>query len=106
MGNAPRSQRGPYARTRDLVGRRIVAVEWNRFPRGRGRTGRTADPVLLLDNGARISFSVSETEDAGYGIDILVAPTAPEVLAAALSGATATTPTTTKSDAEDTEGRR
>jgi len=62
-------------RTRDLIGRRIVGVEWNRF-HVRPETDKrftTTDPVLILDNGARLSFVVAETESQEYGVELCLA---------------------------------
>jgi hypothetical protein len=57
-----------------LVGRRIVDVKLNRFSAGGGR-GWTYNPVLVLDNGAVVSFSVDEIESAaGYGITPTLTP--------------------------------
>lgn len=56
------------ATRRRLVGRRIVDVKLNRFNAGGGR-GWTYNPVLVLDNGAELSFVVNEIESASdYGI--------------------------------------
>ena len=67
---------GPYAHeprrrpiTRLLEGHRIVKVEMNPFL---SRGVKAYDPVLILENGARIRFLVQETE-GGYGVDILYA---------------------------------
>lgn len=56
------------ATKRRLVGRRIVDVKLNRFNAGGGR-GWTYDPVLVLDNGALVTFTTDEIESASdYGI--------------------------------------
>lgn len=56
------------ATKRLLVGRRIADVKLNRFNAGGGR-GWTYRPVLVLDNGATVSFVVDEIESASdYGI--------------------------------------
>jgi len=50
---------------RYLVGRKIVAVEMKPFDTGHVGMGAMAisnDPVLVLDDGSRISFRVDETE--------------------------------------------
>ena len=49
-----------------LVGRRIVAVDLRPFNDGRG--GTTTAPLLKLDDGTSIWFSVHETETDSYGI--------------------------------------
>lgn len=49
-----------------LVGRTIVAVDLHRFDDGRG--GKAYRPILTLDNGATLSFTVQETELAVYGV--------------------------------------
>lgn len=55
------------ATARLLVGRAIVAVELRPFTDGRG--GTAYDPVITLDNGARLTFSVAETAVGVYGVD-------------------------------------
>lgn len=60
------------ATPRLLVGRKIVAVEMGSFP-DRDIDGKTLrichDPVLVLDNGARVHFVVEETDQGDhYGI--------------------------------------
>ena len=56
------------ATKRRLVGRKIVDVRLRRFAAGGGR-GWTYDPVLVLDNGATVTFTVDELESASdYGI--------------------------------------
>lgn len=61
-------------RKRDLVGRRIVDVRFNRFPAwdaGMARKGEYAnDPVLVLDNGQELRFNVQETDVGEYGIQL------------------------------------
>lgn len=53
-------------RKRQIVGRRIVAVDWRPFDDGHG--GMTYDPVFELDNGTALVFTVQETECGEYGI--------------------------------------
>lgn len=61
-----------HARKRDLVGRRIVAVEMPRaWDPTRGFWAHSPPPTFILDNGARVTFSVEETE-AEYGVRVLV----------------------------------
>jgi adenosylcobinamide amidohydrolase len=56
-----------------LKGRRIVEIRWNAFRRGGGREpGWTSDPVFILDDGTKVSFSVEETEVGEYGISVNV----------------------------------
>lgn len=62
-------------RTRDLVGRTIVAVDLQRFSDGKG--GWAFDPVLTLDNGRRLGFSVQETDTGEYGVELLLSAPAP-----------------------------
>ena len=57
-------------RTRDLVGRTIVAVDLGRFADGRG--GWAFQPVITLDNGRRLTFSVQETDTGEYGVELLL----------------------------------
>lgn len=49
-----------------LAGRTIVAVDLRPFPDGRG--SKAYRPVLTLDNGATLSFTVQETESQEYGV--------------------------------------
>jgi len=49
-----------------LIGRRIVAVDLYPFADGRG--GTATQPVLHLDNGRRVWFTVQETEVGEYGV--------------------------------------
>lgn len=60
------------ANARLLVGRKIVAVDLRPF-RDEGVDGKlikiTYDPILTLDNGARVFFNVDEIDCGdGYGI--------------------------------------
>lgn len=62
-------------RARDLVGRKIVAVRFNRFPawmeNQRARRGEWANnPVLVLDNGRELKFVVQETDVGEYGVEL------------------------------------
>lgn len=61
------------ATAKQLVGRRIVAVDFRPFPTGRGR-GRTTNPSITLDDGSILTFDVEETEDLDYGVEIMRAP--------------------------------
>jgi hypothetical protein len=59
------------ATKRQLVGRKIVDVDWGLFNTGVGRGKKTAtQPRLTLDNGARVYFVVEETEVGEYGVTI------------------------------------
>jgi hypothetical protein len=53
-----------------LIGRTIVAVEFNPFSDGRGGTAH--DPRLTLDNGRCIYFSTEETDIGEYGICMMI----------------------------------
>lgn len=59
------------AKKRDVVGRKIVDVEWNWFETGRG-SKKSTDPTIILDNGSRVHFVVIETEVGEYGIEMVV----------------------------------
>jgi hypothetical protein len=67
--------RGKSAAFRSLVGRTIVEVRPQPFDNGIG--GWAYAPVLILDDGSRVIFSVQETQDpetAGpgdYGVTLL-----------------------------------
>jgi hypothetical protein len=59
-------------RARDLIGRKIVAVDFGRDWDGQQWLTR---PVLTLDNGQRLSFVVQETHDgAEYGVSLCFRP--------------------------------
>lgn len=55
-----------------LLGRRIVRVGLRSFSDGRGSLAH--NPVLYLDNGSCVTFSVEETEHGYYGVQIDVSP--------------------------------
>ena len=58
---------------RRLIGRTIKRVALNPFltcNAGNPRE-RTTDPVLVLDDGSALAFSVTETETGEYGVEIL-----------------------------------
>ena len=59
------------ATSRNLLGRTIAAVDFNVFATGVGKQ-KSTDPVITLDNGARLRFRVAETEVGEYGIEILI----------------------------------
>jgi hypothetical protein len=62
------------AAKRDLLGRRIVAVNWRSFKRAfePTRLGKATDPLLTLDNGRTIWFTVDETDVGEYGVCISI----------------------------------
>lgn len=63
------------ATKRDLIGRTIVDVEWRAFrarPQDKSDRKMAHDPVLILDNGARVHFMTEETDVGEYGTCILV----------------------------------
>ncbi len=49
-----------------LVGRTITDFKLGAFPNGRG--GKAYNPIITLDNGARLMFDVTETESGEYGV--------------------------------------
>lgn len=49
-----------------LVGRRIVGFRHNPWSDGRGGTAH--NPVIELDNGAVLTFTVEETDCGEYGV--------------------------------------
>jgi hypothetical protein len=63
-------------RARDLIGRKIVGVKWNRFrtekPGVKPADGDywATDPVLILDNGRQLRFVVQETDVGEYGVEL------------------------------------
>ena len=62
-------------RTRDIIGKRIVAVCLNRFSTGRktgkGGTAWSFDPVLVLDDGTQVGVTVEETDVGRYGVSLV-----------------------------------
>jgi hypothetical protein len=59
-------------KARDLIGRKIVAVDLDGY---RDPSGYHTRPVLTLDNGRRLSFVVSETFDGDeYGVSLCLSP--------------------------------
>jgi hypothetical protein len=58
-------------RARDLIGRTIVAVDFNVFQTGVGQE-KSTKPVITLDNGRKLLFVVSETESGEYGVEMHV----------------------------------
>lgn len=66
-------------RARDLVGRKIVAVRFNRY---RCRTGNKFDwatqPEITLDNGRILRFVTQETDYGDYGTKLVLTATRPE----------------------------
>lgn len=61
------------AKTRDLVGRTIKAVDWRPFKSYDPR-GTAHNPILTLDNGRRVWFTTEETESGEYGTSICISP--------------------------------
>jgi hypothetical protein len=57
-------------RKRDLIGRTIVDVDWRRFATGKKDAPFACRPLLILDNGRILYFTVQETETGDYGVDI------------------------------------
>jgi hypothetical protein len=57
-------------RKTDLIGRKIVAVDWGRFATGQPQHPRTTQPMLTLDNGRKLHFIVCETETGEYGVEM------------------------------------
>jgi hypothetical protein len=55
-----------------LVGRTITAVTLRAYTDGRG--GRTAQPLIHLDDGSVLLFTLHETESLDTGIDFLLVP--------------------------------
>lgn len=53
---------------RDLVGRKIVAVEFHPFKCRRHYNEWATQPVITLDNGRRLRFVVQETDYGEYGV--------------------------------------
>jgi len=59
------------ATKRDLVGRTITAVDWQRYWEPARRQWQT-DPILTLDNGRRVWFTTEENEGSEYGHAICI----------------------------------
>ena len=62
------------AKKADRTGRRIVDVNFHRFPTrpDKSNTKDGTDPILTLDNGRKIWFVTQETEDGEYGHSICI----------------------------------
>lgn len=54
-----------------IIGRRIVGVEMNPFPARDLNNTMAHDPVITLDNGAKLRFMTEETQTDDYGVRIL-----------------------------------
>ena len=54
--------------TKLLAGKTIARVSVDRFEDGRG--GIATDPIIVLDDGSILYFTVSETEVGEYGITL------------------------------------
>ena len=91
-------------RTRDLVGRTIVAVDLRRFADARG--GWAFDPVITLDNGRRLAFSVQETDTGEYGVELLLSAPVKRPVAPRRARRAAAAPTTQGGPGEHTQGQR
>lgn len=61
-------------KSRDIVGRRIVAVEQTRFYNSHTQTTDVQLDWLELDNGARVIFVPNETETGAYVTGDVVKP--------------------------------
>ena len=63
-----------------LIGRRIVAVQLNRFDRNvegqpvryEGKDRWATAPEIVLDNGQRLRFLVQETDVGEYGVELIL----------------------------------
>lgn len=70
---------------RSLIGRRIVAVQLNRFDRNvegqpvryAGKDRWATAPEIVLDNGQRLRFLVQETEVGEYGVELIISTAPP-----------------------------
>ncbi len=62
------------ARKRDLIGRRIVAVDWRPFQAAPETFPRLMAhfPRLMLDNGRELYFVTEETEVGEYGTRVCI----------------------------------
>jgi hypothetical protein len=58
------------ATKRDLIGRKIVAVDFKPFDDDMGSKAHA--PVLTLDNGRQVTFVVEETDTGEYGTSIQI----------------------------------
>jgi hypothetical protein len=57
-------------RKSELIGRKIVDVDWRPFDDGMG--GKATNPILILDNGRHIYFLTQETEIGEYGVELCI----------------------------------
>jgi hypothetical protein len=54
----------------DIIGRKIVDVELNRFSDSGGYWNH--EPVFFLDDGTRIAFVATKTDVGKYGIELVI----------------------------------
>jgi hypothetical protein len=68
------------ASKRDLVGRKIVSIDFHGFaPRpDRDKRKTATDPRIVLDSGRVLWFVVDETEVGEYGVAICISERAPK----------------------------
>lgn len=60
------------ARKQDLIGRKIVDVDFRPFPHWDYPDKLCHNPVLILDNGRRVWFITQETGGSEYGTSICI----------------------------------
>jgi hypothetical protein len=58
------------AQRKHLIERKIIDILFRPFPNG--RNGIAQNPIIILDNGQRLSFVVEETEVGEYGISLVI----------------------------------
>ncbi len=66
-----KATREQLATARALKGRRIVSVKLHPFDPSNGQEAAT-DPVIMLDDGSILRFSVQETDVGEYGVELCV----------------------------------
>jgi len=64
-------------RKRELVGKTIADIDWNRSW-NKGHRGWIHDPIITFTDGTHLRFSVEETDDGSYyGVDFIYPARAP-----------------------------
>lgn len=57
-----------------VIGQTITSIEMNKFETDCSEHPFTFDPVICFNNGARLGFTVAETENGVYGIEPFYIP--------------------------------
>jgi hypothetical protein len=57
---------------KQVLGKKIIKIELNRFSTKVFGNPFTYDPVIILEDGTRITFNVIETEVGTYGVEPII----------------------------------